>query len=254
MEPPPDPVRDVLGHRCKLAVVIPSTNTVVEPEYCAMAPAGVTVHSGRMLISNPDTGSDLAFLGLMDQVRASLEGAIRDVRTAEPDHLALGMTAVAFLGGLEGERALACRIAESAGVPVTTGPEAVTEALRRFGVQRIALLSPYQAITEDQVLRYFADSGVEVARLRSLRSLSATSIAKVPAAQVHAMFEEIDGPDVDALVQVGTNLAMARLVNELEVRRAKPVIAINAATFWLSLRRAGVADPIAGFGRLLAEH
>ena len=34
----------------------------------------------------------------------------------------------------------------------------------------------------------------------------------------------------------------------------KPVIAINTATYWHALRKAGVTDRMDGFGKLLAEH
>lgn len=64
---------------------------------------------------------------------------------------------------------------------------------------------------------------------------------------------ELDGDDVDALVQVGTNLSAAVLVPELEKAHGKPVIAINTATYWHALRALGIKDKIAGFGQLL-EH
>jgi maleate isomerase len=58
---------------------------------------------------------------------------------------------------------------------------------------------------------------------------------------------------VDALVQVGTNLSMARLAAAAELWLGKPVIAINTATYWHGLRACGIADRISGFGRLMAE-
>ncbi|MEM0929904.1 MAG: arylmalonate decarboxylase, partial [Pseudomonadota bacterium] len=62
------------------------------------------------------------------------------------------------------------------------------------------------------------------------------------------------GDDIDALIQVGTNLSMMRLAGEMEALLAKPVIAINAATYWHALRANGLPDQITGFGQLLAAH
>lgn len=59
---------------------------------------------------------------------------------------------------------------------------------------------------------------------------------------------------VDAVVQVGTNLAMAELAALAEFWLAKPVIAINTATYWYALRDYGIKDRIYGWGSLLAEH
>jgi maleate isomerase len=62
-----------------------------------------------------------------------------------------------------------------------------------------------------------------------------------------------DGRDVDAILQVGTNLSMVRLAAAAELWLGKPVIAINTATYWHALRANGITDKIAGFGRLLEE-
>jgi maleate isomerase len=43
-------------------------------------------------------------------------------------------------------------------------------------------------------------------------------------------------------------------IEALERAHGKPVITCNAALYWQALRALGVADPITGFGRLLAEH
>jgi len=43
------------------------------------------------------------------------------------------------------------------------------------------------------------------------------------------------------------------LVQELEDRFGKPVLSVNAATYWYELRKMGINDPIPGFGKLLLE-
>lgn len=53
--------------------------------------------------------------------------------------------------------------------------------------------------------------------------------------------------------QVGTNLSMVRLAAQLETSLAKPVIAINVATYWQALRAVGVTEQFDGFGRLFQE-
>ena len=63
-----------------------------------------------------------------------------------------------------------------------------------------------------------------------------------------------DGDEVEAIVQCGTNLAMGRLAGMAEKLLGKPVIAINAATYWFALRDNGIEDPIEGYGSLLADY
>ena len=79
------------------------------------------------------------------------------------------------------------------------------------------------------------------------------AIAETPAALCRQALRELDGDDVDAIVQVGTNLSMVQLAAAAEFFLGKPVIAINTATWWHALRAAGIDDRIEGFGRLLSE-
>jgi maleate isomerase len=78
-------------------------------------------------------------------------------------------------------------------------------------------------------------------------------IAHVGEAELRDAIQRLDGPEVDAIVQVGTNLAMARLAGIAEFWLGKPVIAINTATYWWALRSNGIADRLGGFGTLLSR-
>ena len=80
-----------------------------------------------------------------------------------------------------------------------------------------------------------------------------TDIAKVTPQRLTEVIAHLDGPDVDAIVQVGTNLSMVQLAADTEQALGKPVIAINTATYWHALRAIGIDDKISGLGRLLEE-
>jgi len=79
-------------------------------------------------------------------------------------------------------------------------------------------------------------------------------IAHVSERELGDAIRKVDSPQVEAVVQVGTNLAMARLAATAEFWLDKPVLAINTATYWWALRRNGIADKIDGFGSLLLDH
>ena len=68
-----------------------------------------------------------------------------------------------------------------------------------------------------------------------------------------AALKRLDGDGVDAIVQVGTNLSMIRVAAAAELWLGKPVLAINAATYWHALRVNGIAEKREGFGRILEE-
>ncbi len=104
-----------------------------------------------------------------------------------------------------------------------------------------------------EVTRYFNEMGFDVVRDRCLQVKSWIGIAEVGTDILRQTIRELDGDDVDAIVQVGTNLSMVRLAAAAELWLGKPVIAINTATYWQALRDNGIMDKKDGFGRLMAE-
>jgi len=246
---------DVLGYRLRFGVVAPSTNTVVQPEYERMTPAGVTNHFSRAVIPDTRVTDDASFLAMLENIRASTEAAVDAVMTCAPDHVILGMSAETFWDGREGAAELERRLAERAGTGVTTGSQACLAALAAYGgIERIAVLTPYMPVGDANVKRFFEDCGVEVVRLTGLKCASPRLIAHVSRQQLRDAVIALDGEDCDAIVQAGTNLAFAEVAAIAEFWLDKPVIAINTATYWHALRSNGIVDPLYGYGRLLAEH
>lgn len=245
---------DILGYRAKFGVLGPSTNTVVQPEYDDMRPAGVTNHYSRIIVDNAQAVSDETFMaGTLEIDRGTID-AVKGVMTCEPDYLVMGMSAITFYGGAEGAKKWKTNIEEIAGARASTGSESVVAALEAIGgIRKIAFLSPYFPVANAEVAKFLSDYGYETVRDSPLRRPSWIAIAEVPPKQLREVVAELDGDDVDAIIQVGTNLPMARLAAKLETELAKPVIAINTATYWHALRANGIQDQILGFGRLLEE-
>jgi len=185
-------------------------------------------------------------------VHQEIMTAIDRVMTCEPDHLVMGMSSETFWDGLEGSERLRECVEARAGVKVTMGSDAARQALQRYGaINRIAVVTPYLPVADTQVRRFFTDCGYEVVRLDGLKCASPVLIAHVGERELRDAVLRVDGPDVEAIVQVGTNLAMARLAGLAEFWLDKPVLAINTATYWWALRQNGIADRMAGFGSLL---
>jgi maleate isomerase len=239
----------------KFAVVAPSTNTSVQPEFDDMRPLGVTNHFGRIYIPDDPIRNDDEFNALMDNIRKELENAVVRVKTAQPDHLIMGMSSETFWDGLEGSERLKARMEALSGVGVTMGSDACRAALRQYGaIKRIGVITPYMPVGDQQVRRFFEECGFEVVHLKGLRCASPVAIAHVQPRELRDAFREVDGPGVDALVQAGTNLACARVAAHAEFWLDKPVIAINTAIYWWALRSNGIMDKMDGFGSLLLEH
>ncbi len=245
---------DVLGWRGVFGVIAPSTNTVVEPDYHRMAVPGVTAQTARIHIRDPSLASDAAMQALIAEIEAEIDAACERIMTCRPSRLVMGMSAETFWGGVEGGMRFKLHIEALTGLPLTTGADASAAALRVYGAQRVAVVTPYQPVGDANVRRFLEEAGFEVERIIGLRCPTAHDIAGVPEQRLREVLHELNGDDIDAILQVGTNLSMVALADEAERWLGKPVIAINAATWWRALRDHGIDDRVAGAGGLLREH
>lgn len=243
-----------MGYRAKFGVIVPSTNTVVEHDFNMIRPAGVTFHTGRMYVEHASLDSDESFVEVLEQIRRSMDIAIRDVLTCEPDYLVMGMSAETFWGGVAGSTGFEERVQALSGLGVSTGATSMREALEAVGARSIAILTPYQPVADEQVTRFFEEAGFAVRRLKGLRCSTATAIADTSHETLIPVLRDLDDPDIDAIAQVGTNLSMVRLADEAERWLGKPVVAVNTATIWHALRANGFQDTFPHFGTLLRDH
>jgi len=246
---------DVLGWRAKFGIIGPSTNTIVQPEFDDMRVPGVTNHYSRIVIQNANAISNESFMAGTLEINENVLDAVRAVMTCAPDYLVMGMSAVTFYGGAEGARKWQQNVVDEAGIGISIGSESIAEACKALGgIKKVAMLSPYYPVANEEVIRFLSDHGFETVRDICLQCPSWTAIAEVDEAAIRKAVSELDGDDVDAIIQVGTNLCMLRLAATMEEELGKPVIAINAATYWHALRINSIEDQLDGFGRLLAEH
>jgi maleate isomerase len=247
---------DSLATRGKFGVLAPSTNTSVQPEFDAMRPWGVTHHHSRLIIPDSRVTDDKSFLVMMDGIRAALFPALEAVLTCDPDYVILGMSSETFWDGLEGSRKLARKLQKVARRGVAMGSDACRAALKAYGrgIKRLGIVTPYMPAGDKQVLRFFGDCGYEVVNLLGLKCSSPVQIAHVSKEKLRDAVLQVNRGRVDAVVQVGTNLAMAEVAAMAEFWLDKPVIAINTATYWYALRQYGIKDRIPGWGSLLMEH
>ena len=245
---------DSLGYRMKFAVVAPSTNTSVQPEYDDMRPRGVTNHFERISIPDTKVSSDEGFMEMLNNIRNATMDSIDVAMSMDPGCLIMGMSAETFWDGAEGAERLHQRVLErTGGVPVIMGSTAVDAAIKAYGnIKKIGIITPYMPVGDNNVRKFFEDQGYEVVALKGLQSPSPMMIAHESKQTLkRAALEVSEG--VDAIIQCGTNLAFGQVAAMAEFWLEKPVIAINTATYWHALRTMGIRDQMDGFGRLLSE-
>ncbi|MFB7863281.1 MULTISPECIES: arylmalonate decarboxylase [unclassified Streptomyces] len=246
---------DSLGPRLKVGVVVPSTNTSAQPELEALRPHQVTNHIGRMVIGDDSMVDEPGFDHVMHSIRNSTHPAIKSVVSCSPDTVVIGVSPESYWDGpASHERVLASMGEAAGGLPVIMSPDAINAALGAYEARKVAVITPYLPVGDDSVSRFFKDSGYDVVRIQGLGMPSPAKISHVSEAELRDVIKEIDGPDIDAIVQVGTNVAMSRVAALAEFWIGKPVISNNTVLYWHALRRNGIQDRVHGHGSLLSEH
>ena len=240
-------------------MLVPSTNTVVETEYHLMKPQGVALATRGTLIPPFKVQSEEDFVNMVQAIGEATEQGLRDALTCKPDHVIFGYSAETFWDGKERSdrefRKYNDIAQEVAGCGITFGAQAVQDALARYpGVRRIGVVTPYMPVGDRMVAKFMGDIGYEVVRIGGHCSPGPVEIAWEPFGKTRQLVREVDGDDVDLILQAGTNLYFLELAAQLERELGKPVLAINAITFWHALRNNGIPDRMNGFGSLLAEH
>lgn len=241
----------VYGARAKLGVIVPPTNTANEAEWNRMAPEGVSIHAARMPL-HTDTESDAGKKALY----ADVKRFAGDLGQAGVDIVAYGCTAGSMVNPVG---ALPEFISRETGRPAITTAQALVEALRALGAKTVSLATPYGRKLNDHETWFLTDNGFVVAAEEGLGygdkgPEEYRNIARVPPDEVVALVRRVDRAEADAIVISCTDLASLDIIAPMEKELGKPVISSNQATFWLALRRAGIQDRLAGFGRLLEEH
>ena len=244
---------DTIGYRKRIGIVVPSTNTTVQPETDMLRVPGVTCHTGRVTIKERPLNTEEAFYEHMQMMRDGLGTAIDQIMTADLDHLIMGIALETFWGGVAAADKFQADLAQSAGVGITMGSTAAVAALHRFGARKIGILTPHQPRGDEIVRAYFVEAGFEVVRLKGLACKTPRLIAQVPLEDIRSALSELAGDGVEALLTLGTALPAAGIAAEAERWLGKPVLAVNVVSYWHALRQCGIEDRVHGHGRILEE-
>jgi maleate isomerase len=231
------------GLRVKLGMMLPSSNTIAEPQIAAMLPPGVSLHTTRLRLR-----SGREALGMLER----LEEGAQLMADAAVDRLIFHCTAVS-MHAPEIPAEITRRVAAITAIPLTITSEAIVDALRTLGARNIVLMTPYDQATNDREVRFLAHHGITVLRERGLGIDGGVEMAAVEPQQWFDETVALRDPAADAYFISCTTIRSADVIDALEDALGKPVLTSNQAMLWRALRDAGINDRISGFGRLLRD-
>jgi len=228
----------------RIGLLLPSSNTTMEPDLYKMASPGVTVHTARMLLRDvtPDALKEMA---------GEATRAARLLKTADVDILAYGCTSGSLIRGVEWEKSLKVRLEETAGVPAVTTAGAVVDGLRTLGAERVSVFTPYTDVVNMHERSFLEAHGFMVDTIRGLGLTDNQLIGRVSREQLESFIAPASVSD--AVFVSCTNLPVVHLIEALEEKHRLPFVTSNQATIWAALRGLNQSN-IDGYGALLSDH
>lgn len=236
--------------RARIGILVPFTNTNLEPDMAMMRPDGVSLHVARMGGYDEDEIPDetqMHGLGAAD-----LNEPLHLLMGSKPDVVMYGCTSATLTHGPAFDRALADKIKAASGAETVTAAGALVNALNTLGARRIGFASPYVRAINDMAIGFLRETGIEtVNRSEVDAALDNEGQGALDPDQVFALGLKADHADADAVVLSCTDMRSVEVLARLERELGKPVVSSNQAMLFQALQLLNNQGPVPGFGQLM---
>jgi maleate isomerase len=213
--------------RARIGLIIPSVNSMSEPQFNHYAPPGLGVHVARARVAGQ---WKRPLPQMADEITLSAQ-LLSDV---SPDLIVFHCTDTSMTQGPQGEGKILDIVKDATGIDAVATSRLVLEALQALGIEKLVLLSPYTS--NKAVIDYLAATGHTVLHDVAL-GLKSHEFADVTPDEWIELAQKHDRPEADGIFLSCTNTTQIDAVAEIERRLGKPVVNSNQAVLWGSLKR-----------------
>jgi maleate isomerase len=232
------------GWRGRIGLLIPSSNTTMEPEFYKMAPKGVSIHTARMRVHEQTIKAELKMV-------EDLEKVSEEVADAEVNVIVFGCTTGSLIKGVGYDKELASRIEKAVSIPAVVTTTAVVESLKTLEAKRISVATPYPRELNKREEQFLRGMGFDVVAIKGLELMRNTDVGRQPPYIAYNLAKSVDKSEADCIFISCTNFRTVEIIERLERDLGKPIVTSNQATMWAALRKIRIREPIKGFGTLM---
>ncbi len=233
------------GWRARIGLIMPANNTVMEPELYRIAPAGISLHFARLMVSGAFTTQTLV------EMEKNAWRGVEELAAGGVDVLAYACLSTSLAKGIGWSETLIADIGKRTGHPATTAATATLDALKELGVKRVAVGTPYPHNINQLVKPFFESYGVAVVSSMNLNIEGLQEVCKQPPQVAYRLGRAVDTSEAEAICILATDFRTIEAIQPLEDDLGKPVVTTNQAVLWKTLRLAGVQPGLVGYGGLL---
>ncbi|AJC72372.1 maleate cis-trans isomerase [Thermococcus guaymasensis DSM 11113] len=235
------------GWRRRIGLIVPSSNTTMEPEFWKMAPEGVSVHAARM---NLRVVTEEALVDMESYAK----DAAKRLADAAVNIIMYGCTSGSLVKGKGYDRQIAKELEEASGIKAITTSTAVLEALKTLGISKVVVATPYIDSVNEKEKQFLEDNGLDVLAIKGLGIVQNTEIGKQPPEVAYRLALDVYSPEADGLFISCTNFRTIEIIDKLESDLGIPVVTSNQASMWYTLKNLGIKEKYEKYGILMKEN
>jgi maleate isomerase len=244
----------MIGWRAKIGLLVPSVNTVLEPEMVKLCSRlineGLAIYSTRLLTKSEDVSEGKAEEGL-ELLAEQIEKGVRELEAAKVHVMLYGCTSGSFFKGADWDKEIIRKIEGVAKVFAVTAATGMLEALETLGIKKVSVATPYSEAMNMKLEEFLQFHGFQVLNIDGLRYTNVHEAAQVHESTVYELVRGVNTPDAESVFISCTNFPAIDIIEVLEKDLGKPVITANQALLWSALRKLGIHGSIEGYGQLL---
>jgi arylmalonate decarboxylase len=232
----------------------PCAGLIVPPVAGPVPRDGPMLYGDRIKFIARGLGIDAVSPAGFKPVMGSIVDKAVELRDSGAQVISLMGTSISFYQGPEFTESLRAAMQQATGVPCTTMSHAIVAALRRLGVQRVAVATSYIDELNARLVEYLGTAGFTVTAIRGLSITRVRQVGEVTTQTLVELAESVYREDTSAqgvFISCGGLLTLDAIM-QLEDRLGLPATASSPAGFW-DVVRLGGWDASAGFGRLFAR-
>lgn len=208
----------------RIGLIVPSSNTVMEPDFHRHLGTEHIVSTTRILLESVTREAELRMLD------DELPKAIELIRTTCPDFVVFGCTSAGALGKLEHDQAIADRIAKGAGATTVTVLQAVVKQLRAIRPRNLVVLTPYLDDLTNSIASALREASFPLLKAAGVGIRENLEIGRMTPDEIVSFVEsEIKDCAPDCVFLSCTNWRAMETIDALETRLGIPIVTSNQA-------------------------
>ena len=233
-------MNDPYRKRTRIGVVVPVSNTNLEPDLYQFAPKNLSFHFVRT------GGYDVDQIPDEHQMRQYSDHDSSDdveaLRHCRPELILYGCTSATLSQGPDYDQQFCQRISDTVGVPAVTAASALVEVLAALEIRYFSFTSPYVASLNNLSIEFLQHQGCRcVSRVDAPEAMSNEAVGDALPDDIFNRAIMADHVDAEALVVSCTDYRATEAAVHIEEKTGKPVITSNLALLLVAMKKLNIS-------------